>query len=76
MGYNSSMATSDDTPTPSVYELMRQVRDHPDFVFGTIFTIDDFDDDVPDDFNENRAQDALVEAGNDYIQNFASGEDY
>lgn len=28
----------------SIYDLMAQVRDHPDYVFGTVFTADDIED--------------------------------
>lgn len=28
----------------SIYNLMAQVKDHPDYVFGTVFTSDDVED--------------------------------
>lgn len=61
---------ADGTPdTPSIFDLMRAVREHPDYVFGTIFVTGDFpDEQVPDDFPVNRATDALAEAGNEFIE--------
>lgn len=52
----------------TIHDRMQRVREHPDYVFGTYFTVHDFDDDrVPDDFPVNRATDALAEAGNQFI---------
>lgn len=52
----------------SIYDLFQKVRNHPDYVFGTIFTTDDFPDGVPDDFNGDYATDHMAEAGNEYIE--------
>jgi len=53
-----------------IYELMQEVRNHPDFVFGTIFTVEDFPDGVPEKFSARHAEDALAERGNEVIENF------
>lgn len=61
-------------PQPSIHDLFRAVREHPDFVFGTIFVTGDFpDEQVPDDFDASRATDALAERGNQYIEDTADG---
>lgn len=59
-------------PPESIHDLFSKVRQHPDYVFGTIFVAADFPGEtVPDDFNENRAEDCIVEAGNHFIDDTA-----
>jgi hypothetical protein len=57
----------------SIYDLMKRVREHPDFVFGTIFTRDDFDGNEAQGeaiaAAPKHAEEALVAAGNTYIEN-------
>jgi hypothetical protein len=53
---------------PSIHDLFEQVRQHPDFVFGTIFVREDFPgSDVPEDFPRRFAADLLAERGNLFI---------
>jgi len=64
--------------TPNlVLELLDRVREHPDWVFGTIFVIADFPGGkVPEDFSARHAIDCLAEAGNEYIElTVGCGED-
>ena len=56
------------TTQPTIHDLMKAVREHPDYVFGTVFTREDFAGDIPWDFSPSRAEDALVERGNAYIE--------
>jgi hypothetical protein len=58
----------EETMSDSIYTLMTQVREHPDYVFGTVFTVEDFPEGVPDSFSESKANDALVERGNEFIE--------
>lgn len=56
--------------TVSIYDLMREVRDHPDFAFGVVFTAGDFPDSIiPEDFEGKYIEDTLAEQGNEYIEN-------
>jgi hypothetical protein len=49
--------------------LFRRVREHPDFVFGTIFVRDDFPrGEVPEEPSSKWANDTLAERGNLYIR--------
>jgi len=51
-----------------IHEMFRRVREHPEFVFGTIFVRGDFPrGEVPDDFPSKWATDILAERGNPYI---------
>lgn len=55
----------------SVHDLFAELREHPDFVFGTIFVKDDFPGGEPrwGEFgNERRAEDHIVAAGFEYIE--------
>jgi hypothetical protein len=53
---------------PDIHELMRRVREHPDYVFGTIFTRKDFPNgEAPEDFEAHHAEDEIVARGNDYL---------
>lgn len=52
----------------TIYDLMQHVRAHPDFVFGTVFTKDDFPDGVPDDFPAKQGDELLAETGNLLIE--------
>jgi hypothetical protein len=50
--------------TGTVDDAMRIVRAHPDFVFGAIFTADDFPGSrPPDDFRRDLAEESLETAG-------------
>lgn len=52
----------------SIHDLFEQVREHPDFVFGTIFVREDFPGaNVPEDFPSRYAADLLAERGNLFI---------
>jgi hypothetical protein len=56
---------------PTIHVLYMQMRDHPDFVFGTIFIRDDFENGVvPDSFDKGLATDAMIEVGHDAISSF------
>ena len=50
----------------SIYSLMQQVRNHPDFVGGTIFTIHDIPEGkrLPPNWREKWLTDSLTEHGN------------
>lgn len=49
----------------SIHDLFEQVRQHPDFVFGTIFVREDFPGSIiPEDFSPSLATDMLAERGN------------
>lgn len=55
----------------SIYDLFTKVREHPDFLFGTIFTPDDFDN--PKTIAKikeraNRAEEALAAAGFEFAE--------
>ncbi len=57
-----------------IHELLCAVREHPDFVFGAVFTRNDFDDpdtgearEIPESFNAKVAEETLVERGNALI---------
>ncbi len=54
---------------PSIYDLMQQVRNHPDFVGGTIFTTDDVPEGkrLPPDWREKWLTDRLAERGNEIL---------
>jgi hypothetical protein len=52
----------------TIHDLFTRVRQHPDFVFGTVFVLADFSDlKVPDDFSPKHAEEAIVERGNRLI---------
>lgn len=51
-----------------IYELMKAVREHPDFAFGVIWTREDFTDGkLPEDASFNRIEEMLTSRGNDYL---------
>ena len=51
-----------------IFDLFERVRAHPDFVFGTIFVLEDFARGaVPAGFSPRWATDALAERGNQMI---------
>lgn len=56
--------------TPSVHDLFAQLREHPDFVFGTIFVRDDMELDVAEKIKAEpkRAEEAIVAAGFEAIE--------
>ena len=56
---------------PSIHDLFRKVQEHPDYVFGTIFTVEDFsrnDHNHLGAFPVYDAVDALSTAGNEFIE--------
>lgn len=60
----------------SVHELFKEVREHPDFVFGTIFVKEDFPGGEPrwlPTGGQDWAEDHLVAAGNTFIENENEG---
>lgn len=62
--------------TPDIHELFRKVREHPEFIFGTIFVPGDFpNEDVPEDFPRSQATDRLAETGNLLIGDLCGMED-
>jgi hypothetical protein len=51
-----------------LFALLNRVREHSDYVFGTVFVPGDFPgQSVPEDFSRRRAVDWLAEAGNEFI---------
>ncbi len=42
-------------------------------MFGTVFTTDDYPS-IPDDFRASHAEETLVEAGSEYVENIHGGE--
>jgi len=53
----------------TIFRMFDSVREHPDYVFGTIFVPGDFPGGkVPDDFMSNRADDRLAEEGAMFIE--------
>jgi hypothetical protein len=60
-----------------IHELFRRVREHPDYVFGVIFVLDDFPHrEVPDDFSPKHASDMLAERGNEAIADVTASGDW
>lgn len=56
------------TSGSGIFGLFDAVRTHPDYAFGTIFVPDDFpDNEVPENFPYDHAEDRLGEDGNEYI---------
>ena len=56
---------------PTIHEFFEAVRNHPDFVFGTIFTIHDFSEREHAflrDFLTYDAEDSITFAGNIFIE--------
>jgi hypothetical protein len=52
----------------SIHDLFTRIREHPEFVFGTVFVIGDFADrTVPDGFSPKQAEERIVETGNRLI---------
>lgn len=53
----------------SIHDLFAKVRAHPDFVGGTIFTLDDVAErgELPSDWKEKWLTDRLVECGNETL---------
>jgi hypothetical protein len=52
----------------TLHDLFTRVREHPEFVFGTVFEVGDFGDrSVPDDFSPKQAEARIVETGNRLI---------
>lgn len=55
-----------------IHELFRQVRDHPDFVFGTIFTLGDCGGTLPEGFDAKAGrvgEEIIAQRGNEYLEN-------
>lgn len=53
-----------------IYHLLQAVREHPDYVFGVVFTREDFNDpdaeearEIPENFNASVAEDILSQRG-------------
>jgi hypothetical protein len=56
------------TQTKTIYELMQEVRNHPDYLFGTVFTVDDLDGwQTTSGFRNDRGDEAMAVAGRDYL---------
>lgn len=59
------------TKVESIHDMFAEVKEHPDFVFGTVFVKDD----LPKDFewgdlhDPKHAEDHIVQAGFEYIEN-------
>ena len=66
-----------DESNKSIYALFAKVRSHPDFVGGTIFTVDDLPEGtkLPDDWREKWLSDRLAEQGNDLLDLFCTDTD-
>lgn len=61
----------------SIHDLFQRVREHPDFVFGTIFVLDDFPHrEVPDDFSPKHTTDRMIERANEEIAEHVASGDY
>jgi hypothetical protein len=52
-----------------IYSLFNEVKNHPDFVGGTIFTTDDIPEGIklPDDFREKDLSNYLAQVGNQML---------
>lgn len=61
----------------SIYELFNAVREHPDFVAGTIFTKDDVPEgkQLPPVWKSKWAEDPMIAAGNEALETFYYGDD-
>ena len=59
------------TNTKTIYELVQEVRKHPDFMFGTIFTFDDLNyldgRQTTPEFDPDKAEAAMLESGLAYL---------
>jgi hypothetical protein len=56
----------------SIYSLFDKVKEHPDFVFGTIFTKDDLPGSmVPSSNMKKRATEAMVVIGFEFLKDIA-----
>lgn len=72
MQMTTSLNHHTSTTQPSIDELYKLVREHPDFVFGTIFVAEDSPDgEVPADFRVKSAEAAITVEGNEFIEMFA-----
>ena len=55
-------------PQTTIHDLFERVREHPDFVFGTVFVLGDFaEETVPSEFSVKQAEEALAQTGNRLI---------
>ena len=64
------------TAETDIFELLNKVREHPDYVFGTIFVPGDFPGNiVPEDFSGRWGEDTLAQAGNEYIYDIVGDAD-
>lgn len=54
----------------SIHDLFKQVKEHPDFRFGTIFVAADIEDGDYDwtEHDEKWAEEAIVSAGFEYLE--------
>ena len=66
MNKKTSMASKE---REDIHDLFSKVREHPDFVGGTIFTADDIPEGrkLPDDWREKHLTDPLAERGNELL---------
>ena len=52
----------------TIHDLFARIREHPDFVFGAVFALDDFaDGTVPGEFSPKQAEERISETGNRLI---------
>lgn len=61
----------------SIYELFRLVREHPDFVAGTIFTKDDIPVGklLPPVWKSDWVEEPMIDAGHEALETFYYGDD-
>jgi hypothetical protein len=55
---------------PTIHELFKKVREHPDFVFGAVFTTGDFDIADSENLDQVAATDSLVQYGMELIDDY------
>jgi hypothetical protein len=55
-------------PLTPIYDLITQLREHPDFLFGTIFTTNDLvSKQTTDEFNQDDVEGYMSDVGADYL---------
>ena len=76
MSATTQQQPPDRPESEDIFELFRRVQQHPDYVFWTIFVLDDFaDETVPAGFSPKWATDALAERGNAIIDDAGATPD-
>jgi hypothetical protein len=56
------------TQSKTIYELMKEVRNHPDFMFGVIVTVDDLNGmQTTGSFDSDKAEECMWKAGSSYL---------